>query len=499
MKNTALVLLLGTILLAACSAPVAPATPVNTPTSEPTATRLPTLTPSPVPSQTAAPAAGDITSTPAPTTSSVTNAPTRAPNSPTPIPPTVFVANTPAGTVNASTLAAKVIFGYQGWFSCPNDGSKLGLWVHWTKRSKTFTAPEITVDNWPDVSELGADERCPTGMKLPNGNTAEVFSSYNPKTVNRHFQWMKQYGIDGVAAQRFVTGLSDARFFDFRNVVLRNVRASAEANGRVFYVEYDATGANATTLFADLKKDWAFLVDELKITSSPAYLRDNGLPVLEVYGLGFTSHADFTAELAQQVVDYFKTGAAPQYRVTLIGGVPSYWRTGTRDSMSGPAWATAYRSFDVISPWSVTRYKTDKDADTFRQQVIAPDLAETAQGGKRYMPVVFPGFSWTNLNQGTFNDIPRRCGAFYWRQVYNAVSAGSKMLFVAMFDEVDEGTAMFKLAPAKDRLPIDTNLVSLDADGCTLPSDWYLQLGGQTGRLVRGELPLSADMPIKPK
>ncbi len=497
MNNIAHVLVLGTLLLAACAAPIAPAALTSTPTAEPTATAQPTFTTSVT--QTAVPRTPTPVPSPVPATQTVAKSPTPASSAAAPISPSPFIANTPASTVNASTLNGKVIFGYQGWFSCPNDGSKLGAWVHWTKRSKTFTASEITVDNWPDVSELGADERCPTGMKLPSGSTADVFSSYNPKTVSRHFQWMKQYGIDGVAAQRFVSGLENAGTFDFRNVVLRNVRASAEANGRVFYVEYDVTGANAAALLASLKKDWTYLVDDLKITSSPQYLRDGGLPVLEIYGLGFTSHADFTAELAQQIVDYFKSGAAPQYRVTLIGGVPSYWRTGTRDSMSGPAWAAAYRSFDVISPWAVTRYKTDKDSDTFRQQVIAPDLAETAQGGKRYLPVVFPGFSWSNLNQGTFNDIPRRCGTFYWHQVFNAVAAGSRTLFVAMFDEVDEGTAMFKLAPTKDQLPVGTTLVSLDADGCTLPSDWYLQLGGQTGRLLRGEIPLSADMPIKPK
>lgn len=489
MKNLKRLLLFGTLLLAACAAPPAPApsaTPSTAPILQATVAPTSSSTPSPVPP---------------------TIAPSKVPATPTtagtptvqPLPP---VSSAPTGTlsvVNANTLNGKVIFGYQGWFSCPNDGSKLGAWFHWTKRSKTFTTADITVDNWPDVSELPADERCPTGMKLPNGSTAEVFSSYNSKTVDRHFQWMQQYGIDGVAAQRFVTGLDDARLFDFRNQVLRNVRASAQAHGRVFYVEYDATGKDAATLLASLKKDWAYLVDDLKITESPQYLHDNGLPVLEIYGLGFTSHADFTAELAQQIVDYFKTSAPAKYHVTLIGGVPSYWRTGTHDSFSGPAWAAVYRSFDVISPWAVGRYKNDKDADKYQQDIIAPDFAETAKGGTRYMPVVFPGFSWTNLNQGPFNDIPRRCGAFYWHQVYNAISAGSKMMFVAMFDEVDEGTAMFKLAPTQDQLPAGAKLVPLDADGCSLPSDWYLQLGGATGQMLRGEIKLTPEIPIRPK
>ena len=47
-----------------------------------------------------------------------------------------------------------------------------------------------------------------------------------------------------------------------------------------------------------------------------------------------------------------------------------------------------------------------------------------------------------------FNQIPRRCGRFLWRQVSNALGAGASMLFGAMFDEVDEGTAMFKVQPS---------------------------------------------------
>ncbi len=489
MKNLIRPLLFGMLLLAACAAPavpVLPGTPATAPTLRATLAPISSSTPSPVP--------------PTVTPSEIPGTPTTAPSptAETPTPASSGLTST-LSVVNANTLNGKVIFGYQGWFSCPNDGSKLGAWFHWTKRSKTFTAADITVDNWPDVTELAADERCPTGMKMPNGTIAEVFSSYNLKTVDRHFQWMQQYGIDGVAVQRFVTGLDDARNFDFRNHVLQNVRASAEAHGRVFYVEYDATGKDAATLVASLQKDWTYLVDDLKVTESPQYLRDHGLPVLEIYGLGFTSHAEFTAELAQQIVDYAKTSAPAKYRVTLIGGVPSYWRTGTHDSFAGPAWASVYRSFDVISPWAVGRYKDDKGADKYQQDILSPDLAETAKGEARYMPVVFPGFSWTNLNQGPLNDIPRRCGAFYWHQVYNAISAGSGMMFVAMFDEVDEGTAMFKLAPTQDQLPVGAKMLPLNADGCSLSSDWYLRLGGATGQMLRGEINLTPEFPIKPK
>jgi hypothetical protein len=106
------------------------------------------------------------------------------------------------------------------------------------------------------------------------------------------------------------------------------------------------------------------------------------------------------------------------------------------------------------------------------------------------MPVVFPGFSWHNMNPTTpFNPIPRRGGRFYWRQVERALQAGSTMLYGAMFDEVDEGTAMFKLAPGRNTAPAGVPIVTLDADGERLPSDFYLQLAREAQRQLRDHRP----------
>ena len=71
------------------------------------------------------------------------------------------------------------------------------------------------------------------------------------------------------------------------------------------------------------------------------------------------------------------------------------------------------------------------------------------------MPVIFPGFSWYNLRQNgqgsPKNQIPRMKGEFLWRQCYNAKAAGAEMLKIAMFDEVNEATAMFKTAARAGR------------------------------------------------
>jgi hypothetical protein len=405
------------------------------------------------------------------------------------------VAPAPPAVVDATTLDRKMLFGYQGWFLCPGDGSPVNGWTHWF-RDGAPTAANLTVDLWPDTSELGADELHATDLAYRDGSTAQLYSAYDARTVARHFTWMREAGLDGVALQRFVSEVQDPRFFAARNQVTRNVQAGAEAEGRVFAIEYDISGADPTNLVASLEADWKYLVDTLQVTASPRYLHDGGKPVLYLWGLGFTDRPGTAADAAA-LVDWLTTSADPRYRVTLVGGVPAHWRTLDGDAKADPAWAPVYRAFDVLSPWTVGRFGDDAGADAYRA-TLAADLAAVTAAGKRYMPVVFPGFSWHNLEGGAANQIPRRGGAFYWRQVSNAVGAGATMLKTAMFDEVDEGTAMFKLAPTAAQLPSGASFVPLDADGRALSSDFYLRLGGAATALLRGDLPPSPTVPVTP-
>jgi hypothetical protein len=395
--------------------------------------------------------------------------------------------------VDATSLTGKHLFGYQGWFSCPGDGGA-NRWVHWFK-ANSATAPNATFDLWPDISELDSDELFPTGLTMPNGAApAGLFSAYNAKTVARHFKWMKDAGIDGVFVQRFLADVKSSTTRKIRDQVLNNARAGAEANGRVFAVMYDISGASEASLVADLEAEWQHLTVDLKVTESPRYLRHQGKPVLAIWGLGFSDRPG-TAANAKKLLDDLRGGPAP---VTVLGGVPTGWRTLDDDSKTDAAWGPVYRAFDVLSPWSVGRYVNDSGADAYSKQHIVPDLAELTPLGVDYMPVVFPGFSWHNLNGGQLNQIPRRGGAFYWRQVYNAVQAGSTMLYGAMFDEVDEGTAFFKVAANHDAVPTQGTFLAWDADGTQLPSDWYLRLGGAATRTLRGDVPPSATLPLTP-
>jgi hypothetical protein len=408
------------------------------------------------------------------TTTSCGPAIATAPAPTTPVQPAVTTRAAPR--VDATTLAQKLMFGYQGWFGCPDDGSQLARWEHWFRAGRAAGEPALRVDMWPDLSELPDTDRCPTPLALPDGRPAPLYSAYRAAAVDMHFRWMQEYGMPGVFLQRFTTGLARDAVRDFRDTVARHVRNAAEANGRVFALMYDISGHRRETLVEDVKRDWTYLVDTLRITDSERYLRHNGRPLLAIWGFGFTDRPA-TPSQAAELIDFFKNNRDPRYRVTLFGGVPAGWRTLTRDSRPDAAWAAVYRSFDIISPWTVGRFRDDAGVDRFYRDTVVPDVTEARAAGIEYIPVVFPGFSWRNMNRDAApNQIPRRGGRFWWRQVERAIAAGNGMLYGAMFDEVDESTAMFKLATTAEDVPADASIVTLDADGEALPSDWYLQL-----------------------
>lgn len=409
------------------------------------------------------------------------------------------------GLAAAAAFDGKTVVGYQGWFGCPVEAAATPAiaatagWRHWFK-GQTPQAPQLTVDMLPDVSGLPAAALCQTGLKRPDGSPVAVFSSLHPAVVDAHFRWMKEHGIDIAAVQRFVHPLRDPAERDRSDAILAAIRKAAEAHGRKFYVTYDISGADPATLYGLIRADWQHLTGGLKVTGSEAYLKARQRPLLQLWGFGFTDRPGDPAAVLGLLADLRRDGPNGAPGASLIGGVPTGWRAGEGDAKGGAEWAKVYRSYDVISPWAVGRYGDGAGNQRFVDQTVVPDLAETGRLGLGYLPVVFPGFSWANLmtTRGNLaaaipNRIPRQCGNFLWQQGQTRIAAGARSLFVAMFDEVDEGTAIMPVVARSTDLPAGTALIALDRDGCALPSDWYLRVtGGLAGHLKASTVPPAA-------
>jgi hypothetical protein len=381
--------------------------------------------------------------------------------------------NNPA--IDAATLRHKVLCGYQGWFRCPGDPAGQG-WLHWSRSSTTIGPKTVTFEMWPDTSEFTAEEKfLAPGLTDADGRPAYLFSSAHPKTVERHFQWMQQYGIDGVFVQRFLVNLGDRSF----DQVLGHIRASAAKTGRVYAICYDLTGAKKDQLYDLLVRDWKRLVDEQKTTQDKRYLHHNGKPVLFIWGF-FSDRLE--PALANRIIEFFKG------RVTLIGGCQWQWR-----SEPDAEWARAFRRFDVISPWNVGNYAAVDGKKYAATGQWKADLAEAKKAGMEFLPVIYPGFGWTNLmgKDSAKATIPRLGGQFFWRQFVIAADLGIDMAYVAMFDEMDEGTAVFKVT---NNPPTQAKFATYEG----LPSDWYLRLTGEGAKVIRGEKKAHATIPIRP-
>ncbi len=387
--------------------------------------------------------------------------------------------------VDRSTLTGKVMCGYQGWFTAPNDGAGRG-WFHWGRGD--MRPGSVTVDLWPDVSELDADERVDTAFRHADGRVAQVFSSYNRKTVLRHMRWMRDYGIDGSFVQRFAGETMHALGLRQSTTVLGACREGSNLYGRTYAVMYDLSGLGAGQM-ERVKDDWRLLFERMRITKDPAYLRHKGKPVVAVWGVGFSDNRKYTLAECRSLVEFLKTD--PQVgRCTVMLGVPTYWRSLNRDSLADPALHEVIALADIVSPWMVGRYGTVEDAARIGREVFAPDLEWCRAKGLDYLPVVFPGFSWHNMIPSSKQDqIPRRGGKFLWSQYVVAKKAGATMVYQAMFDEVDEGTAIFKCT--NDPPVGESTFVTYEG----LPSDHYLWLVGQAAKMVRGAAPANDEMP----
>lgn len=447
------------------------------------------------------------------------------------------------------TYKGLVMAGYQGWHGCPGDGrSSWGDTEAWYQYALYNMFGGVMgpgplhskIDFWPYMDEYANTYN--TAFKYPDNSTAAVYSSMDYQTVDTHFKWMKQYGIDGVFMQRFASMIGYEHPKKFNDCVLENAMAASNKYDRAIAVMYDMVGlkadnGNTTPALSVILDDAAVLMDKYHLNDRSAgqryYLYHNGKPLIGLVS-ACQINMPYDNNDAITLINGLK---ALGFSVML--GLPTYWRQGGADCPSPVTDVAALA--DVVMPWFVGRYDYDgsvlgssKSFDSFKS-LIDGDIAWCNANGVDYAPNCWPGFRWENSHPQS-NIFPRKSGDFLWKQVYYDISAGADMLYIAMFDETNEGTAIFKCLE-ESAAPLNTpsesyyvkyengtysvqegdenwlwHLTAGSSKWCKqaseiavpfggiedgLGEDYYLWLTGQARRMLRGEIPLSATKPTK--
>ncbi|MCM1139944.1 MAG: glycoside hydrolase family 71/99-like protein [Muribaculum sp.] len=458
-----------------------------------------------------------------------------------------------------TTYRGLVMAGYQGWFGTPGDGCKHNEnknteWYHY--RENDMFKPGVlrnSIDLWPDMSEYS--KKYDTEFRFADGTTAQVYSAYDESSVLLHFKWMQDYGIDGVFMQRFVGEVIDnPQGADHFDKVLASAMKGSDQYQRAISVMYDLGGYRPYLLnkvVADAQKIYDNYASRQKY-----YLHENGKPMIALWGVGFNpSERNYSNSDVQTLVDKLKEMG---YSVML--GVSTYWRRGGGDTYAADLTSlhALIKSADVIMPWYVGRYNSVSDYNNggneggFAAMVGADlDWCKNASGESgvsvNYAPLCFPGASDLNMHP-YYSRNDRAHGEFFWAQLYNSISKGCEMLYIAMFDEIDEGTAIYKVLN-KSNVPSNTpdtdyyvvynpknisieytdmtgkqqstsktvfiskSEVESPSDGwCKLqsemgitfegieddlPTDHYLWLTGQARKMLNAQIPMSSTIPMR--
>jgi glycoprotein endo-alpha-1,2-mannosidase len=267
-----------------------------------------------------------------------------------------------SGSSKFKSYKGLLMAGYQGWFNAEGDGANRG-WYHY-KSGNEFRPGKTKVEMWPETKELSKVYK--TSFKHADGSPAYVPSSYDPSTVNTHFKWMKDYGIDGVFMQRFLGEVKNQSGRNHFNRVLTSAIESSRQYGRAISVMYDLSGTREDDVSA-LISDWKFLVDSLKVTSggnNQTYLYHNGKPLVVLWGVGFNDNRKYTLRSVEQMMDFLKND--PVYGgCAIMLGVPTYWREFGNDTEKNPLLHELIRRADIVHPWTIGRYANEKEYERY--------------------------------------------------------------------------------------------------------------------------------------
>jgi hypothetical protein len=292
---------------------------------------------------------------------------------------------------------------------------------------------------------------------------------------------LQKAGFDGVAIQRNAPVGRDMKYTSTDDYYV-NIKNACEKTGRSFYVMYCMPDINNGSQSVDdlvegIKRDWVYQMEQLYgLTSSPAYATVNGKPVVELWGLGYSTIL-VNKPQALALAQFFKDRGC-----YVIAGVPRDWRTRTGGSRTD--FEEVYKAYNMISPWTVGVYSDNAGADSYKANEMIPDKAYCDQHGLDYYPVIFPGSGWSQHVAGYPNDAKRNGGQFLWNQARNIKSLGVSSMYFAMLDEFEESTNIISAAVDYFDIPTDQYFGTLSMDGIWTSSDYYLRLAGAAARIL---------------
>jgi hypothetical protein len=400
-----------------------------------------------------------------------------------------------------SEFIGKSVAGYQAWFVA---GTLTSGWVHWNHKTSAAPGPgTMSFEVCPDVTEYPDEVLKPTNFALMgNGQPLKLFSSSSKEVIDVHYRWMREYGIDGAAVQRFIGNIGSA-IINSEGSTIHKIRRAAEANERIFYICYDTSSSGMEETWDEtIKMDWVYNVEQNNLTTSPAYAKVDNKPVVQLWGIGMKGGKNpGTAAETIALIDFFKARGC-----YVIGGTPRGWRTGTSDSKGVTQPATipgdnenflpVYESLNMISPWMPGRIRDNTSADNLFTSTMQPDKTYCDARGIQYMPVNFPGFSWSQWKDGDVNSAPRNAGEFMWRQATNIKKLGCQNMYFAMFDEYDEGTAIMKNATDWSNIPTNQYFLTSSADGIWCSSDFQLRVARAAVEMLKGTRTVTSTVPV---
>ncbi len=406
--------------------------------------------------------------------------------------------------LDRTSLNGKILFNYKGIFG---SSKETGAWRNYFH---DLEGKRPKFDYWPAVDDMELEGLIETDFMSPSGKKGMLYEALNPKVVDQHFNWMAQYQLDGIMLERNIGGAEFVDIKEDRNQLLEAVSQSAQKHGRVFNLKYDFSKDPSYGLVVEVLNDWVQLIDE-GLLENTSYLWHKGHPVVALHGIGFESEKGKmpAPDIFLNLIQTLKFDLAPKYRATVVGFVPSNWNWQelSDDAEMGEKWRKVFSQLDVISPWSVGEYASSFDFDIHLDLFLKPDQSfikrrNEAEGMVQgYMPVLWPGLSNGNKNLTRANYpnghdlVSRENGSFFWYQAKQIELLNAEMLFVNSFDDLNEGTAIYKLVADGSELPMleptereeGYKWLAFEMDGWKEPSDWYLQLSQRFGQILRNE------------